>query len=157
MSSRYGTQEMTETIEIQIEDCYPDYAGDREPSIPSLDELSEEDEVMIEMTKDIEKSKYLRERAEKRLNEGDLPEAKKLLWIDRAEVYSLCSSHYHEKKEGAWTGSTEHPTFEELRRNMNERLQSGVPCSSCRHDRIEELKAEIEEEIEISIEVVEDG
>ncbi len=40
---------------------------------------------------------------------------------------------------------------------MQERLSNGVPCSSCRRERINELKEQIEEEIEISIEVVKDG
>lgn len=148
---------MTETVELEIgiEECYPDYAGGREPTIPSRDEW--DDEIAVKMTTDIKKSEFLRERAEGRLNGDDLPQAETLLWVDQAEVYSLCDDHYREKRDGAWTGFTENPNYHELREKMQERLSNGVPCSSCRRERIEKLKAQIEEEIEISIEVVEDG
>ncbi|WP_248911042.1 hypothetical protein [Halocatena marina] len=143
-------------VDLPIEDCYPDVFGE-ETEVPPPDERDETDEVIIEMTVDSKRREVLRDLAEDRLDEDDLPEAETLLWIDQAEVYSLCEGHYLEKCEGAWTGFTENPNYEELRRKMNERLSQGVPCSSCRRDRINELMKQIEDELEISIEVIEDA
>ncbi len=92
----------TVTIDLPIEECYS--GGFTEsPDIPAPEDRDETDEMVISMTKDIKKSEFLRERAEERLNEDDLPQATALLWIDKAEVYSLCDDHYHEKRKGAWT------------------------------------------------------
>lgn len=144
----------TITVEVPIEDCFPDVFGE-ETEIPAPDERDESDEKIIDMTKGIKKSEYLRERAEERLNEENLQEAKKLLWIDQAEVYSVCYSHYEQKRDGEWCGFTENPNYHELREKMQERLSNGVPCSSCRRNRINELKEEVEGEIELEYEVIE--
>lgn len=144
----------TITVEVPIEDCFPDVFGE-ETEIPAPDERDESDEKIIDMTKDIKRSEYLRERAEERLNEKDLQEAEKLLWIDEAEVYSVCYGHYEQKRDGEWSGFTENPNYEELRQKMRERLSEGVPCSSCRSNRINELKEQIEGEVEIGYELIE--
>ncbi|ELZ96210.1 hypothetical protein [Haloferax sulfurifontis] len=135
--------------EVPIQECLN--GKTREES--NLDEDAIED--FVNMTKDIERSRALREVAEERLDEDELPEATTLLWIDAAEVYSLCASCYHENRDGAWTGSTQNPNQFELQQKMNERLEKGVPCSFCKSDRIKELKEEIADEVEVEVVVVE--
>jgi len=135
--------------EIPIQECLN--GKTREES--NLDDEAIED--FVNMTKDIERSRALREVAEDQLDEEELPEATTLLWIDAAEVYSLCGSCYHENRDGAWTGSTQNPNQFELQQKMNERLEEGVPCSFCKSDRIKELKEEIADEVEVEVVVVE--
>lgn len=141
----------TETIqrEVPIQECLN--GKTREES--NLDDEAIED--FVNMTKDIERSRALREVAEERLDEDELPEATTLLWIDAAEVYSLCGSCYHENRDGAWTGSTQNPNQFELQQKMNERLEEGVPCSFCKRDRIKQLKEGIAEEVDVEVVVVE--
>lgn len=81
---------MTESVELElgIEECYPDYAGNREPEIPAPDERDETDEMIISMTIDEKKHEFLREQAEERLNVENIEREERLLWIDEAEVYS---------------------------------------------------------------------
>jgi len=110
---------------------------------------------LVKMTKDIERSRALRELAEERVDDDGLPEATTLLWVDAAEVYCLCASCYREHRDGAWTGSTQNPNQFELQQQMNERLQSGVPCSFCKRDRIKELKEEMASEVDVEVVVVE--
>lgn len=135
--------------EIPIQECLN--GKTREES--NLDDEAIDD--FVNMTKDIERSRALREVAEDQIDEEELPEATTLLWIDAAEVYSLCGSCYHENRDGAWTGSTQNPNQFELQQKMNERLEEGVPCSFCKSDRIKELKEEIAEEVEVEVVVVE--
>jgi len=135
--------------EVSIQECLN--GKTREES--NLDEDAIQD--FVNMTKDIERSRALREVAEERLNEDGLPEATTLLWIDAAEVYSLCASCYHENRNGAWTGSTQNPNQFELQQKMNERLESGVPCSFCKRDRIKQLKEEMAFEVDVEVVVVE--
>jgi len=117
------------------------------------DLYDDEIDAINQMAKDIERSKALRELAEERVDEDALPEATTLLWIDAAEVYSLCASCYHENRDGAWTGSTENPNQFELQQQMNERLESGVPCSFCKRDRINKLKEELANEVDVEVEI----
>lgn len=135
--------------EIPIQECLN--GKTREES--NLDDEAIED--FVNMTKDIERSRALREVAEDQLDEEELPRATTLLWIDAAEVYSLCGSCYHENRDGAWTGSTQNPNQFELQQKMNERLEEGVPCSFCKSDRIKELKEEIADEVDVEVVVVE--
>ena len=135
--------------EVPIQECLNGKTRDES----NLDDEAIKD--FVNMTKDIERSRALREVAEERLDEDDLPEATTLLWIDAAEVYSLCGSCYHENRDGAWTGSTQNPNQFELQQKMNERLEEGVPCSFCKSDRIKELKEEIADEVDVEVVVVE--
>lgn len=139
----------TITREVPIEECL----NGKTRKESGLDDDAIED--FVEWTKDIERSSALRELAEDRLDEDSLPRATTLLWIDAAEVYSLCGSCYHENREGAWTGSTQNPHQFELRQKMQERLEEGVPCSFCKDERIKELKEEISEEINVDVVVIE--
>lgn len=139
----------TITREVPIEECLN--GKTREES--NIDEESIEQ--FVEVTKDIERSEALREVAEERLDEDELPEAETLLWVDAAEVYSLCSACYHENRDGAWTGSTQNPNQFELQQKMNERLEKGVPCTFCKRDRIKELKEELADEVEVEVVIVE--
>jgi TFIIF-interacting CTD phosphatase-like protein len=139
----------TVTREVPIQECLN--GKTREES--NLDD--EAIEGFVNMTKDIERSQALREVAEERLDEDDLPKATTLLWIDAAEVYSLCGSCYHENRDGAWTGSTQNPNQFELQQKMNERLEQGVPCSFCKSDQIKELKEEIADEVDVEVVIVE--
>lgn len=141
----------TETItrEVPIEECLN--GNTREES--GLDDEAIED--FINMTRGIERSEALREVAEERLDEDELPEAETLLWIDAAEVYCLCSACYHENRDGAWTGSTQNPNQFELQQKMNERLEEGVACSFCKRDRIKELKEEIADEVDVEVVILE--
>lgn len=145
---------MTE-VEIPIEECYPDVVG-REKTIPAEDEMTETDETMVEMTKSIKQSEVLRDLAEERLDEDDLPEASRLLWIDAAEVYSVCGGCLYENRDCQWTGFTENPNQDELREAMRDRLDSGVPCTFCRSNRIDDLKEQFADEVEVEIEVIRD-
>lgn len=143
----------TVTREVPIQECLNGKTRKEALENTKLDEDSIED--FVEWTKDIERSRALREVAEERLDEDELPRATTLLWIDAAEVYSLCGSCYHENRDGAWTGSTQNPNQFELQQKMNERLEEGVPCSFCKSDRIKELKEEIEDEVDVEVVVVE--
>lgn len=139
----------TVTREVPIEECLN--GKTREES-----DLEEEHiEEFVNMTKDIERSKALRNEAEETLDEENLPEATTLLWIDAAEVYSLCSQCYHENSDGAWTGSTQNPNQFELQKKMNERLESGVPCSFCKDERVKEIKKELAEQIDVEVVIIE--
>ena len=135
--------------ELPIEECLNGKTRDES----NLDDDAIED--FVAWSKDIKRSEVLRELARERLDEDDLPRADSLLWVDQAEVYALCSGCYYENSDGAWTGSTQNPNYEELRSTMNERLADGCPCAFCKSDRISELKDEIGEEVDVEIEVVE--
>lgn len=135
--------------EVPIQECLN--GKTREES--NLDE--EAIEGFVEWTKDIERSKALREIARDRLDEDEVPQADSLLWVDQAEVYALCSACYFENRDGAWTGSTQNPNYHELQQKMNERLHDGCPCAFCKSDRIDELKEEIAEEVDVEVIVVE--
>ena len=115
----------------------------------------EEIEPFVDLTRDIERSRALREVARDRLDDDDLPEAESLLWVDEAEVYELCPDCYAENRGGAWTGFTEHPNHGELRDTMNDRLKDGVPCSFCKSDRLDELVQELRDEVDVEVVIVE--
>lgn len=122
----------------------------------SLEETSlDEDsiQVLVDMTEDIETSRALREIAEDLVDEDDLPRAKSLLWIDQAEVYSLCHGCYAENSDGAWTGSTTHPDYEKLRKQKLEDLEDGRPCSFCRDERLRDLVSCLEDVVDIEVSV----
>lgn len=139
----------TITREVPIEECLNGKTRDES----GLDTEAIED--FVAWTKDIERSQALTEVAEDHLDEDTLPEASTLLWIDAAEVYSLCSACYHENRDGAGTGSTQNPNQAELREKMHERLDEGVPCTFCKRDRIKELKEELADEVDVEVVVVE--
>jgi len=135
--------------EVPIEECLN--GKTREES--NLDEEAIED--FVSWTKDIERSKALREIARERLEEDGVPEAQSLLWIDAAEVYALCGGCYHENRDGAWTGSTENPNQFELQMELHEKLEEGMPCAFCKSDRIDELKEEVADEVDVEVVIVE--
>jgi hypothetical protein len=139
----------TITREVPIEECLNGKTRDES----GLDADAIED--FVAWTKDIKRSEALREVAEDQLDEDTLPEASTLLWVDAAEVYSLCSACYHENRDGAGTGSTQNPNQAELRETMHERLEEGVPCTFCKRDRIKELKEELADEVDVEVVVVE--
>lgn len=135
--------------EVPIQDCLN--GKTREESNLDDDEIR----VFVDMRKDIERSRALREVAEQQLDEDNLPKATSLLWVDAAEVYALCPYCYHENRDGAWTGSTQNPNQSELRKQMNERIQNGAPCTFCKEERVKELKEEIADEVEVEVVIVE--
>lgn len=135
--------------EVPIEECL----NGRTRAESNLDEEAIEE--FIAWTKDIERSRVLRELARARLDGDECPQADSLLWVDQAEVYALCSACYHENRDGAWTGSTQHPQYHELQQTMHERLRDGCPCAFCKSDRIDEAKDEIADEVAVEVEVVE--
>lgn len=141
----------TETITrgVPIEECLN--GKNRKES--GLDEEAIED--FVAWTKDIERSKALREVARDRLDEDEVPQADSLLWVDQAEVYALCSECCFENRDGQWTGSTQNPNYHELQQKMNERLQDGCPCAFCKSDHVNELKEEIADEVDVEVVVVE--
>ena len=137
------------TVEVPIEECLN---GDtRETS--TLDADSIED--FVAWTKDIERSRALRELATERLDEATVTQAQSLLWVDAAEVYALCGSCYAENRDGAWTGSTLNPDYNELQLHMKQRLENGTPCAFCKDDRVRALKEELKESIDVQVVVVE--
>lgn len=114
------------------------------------DDLPAEDvAALVDLEKDITRSEVLRELAVERLDEDALPEAEHLLWVDQAEVYSLCSACYRDKRDAAWTGFTENPNYDALRRQKQQALREGRPCTDCREERIADLKAELAERVTI--------
>lgn len=146
---------MSTTADITVERTITrhDALGPADP-----DTLADEDvEALVAMEKDIVRSEVLRELAVERLDEDTLPEADSLLWVDQAEVYSLCAACYESKRDAQWTGFTENPHFEELRRQKREALREGRPCTDCREERIKELKAELSERVDIDWTVELDG
>jgi hypothetical protein len=110
---------------------------------------------LVEMTKDIQRSDALDDLARERLDEDTVPEATSLLWVDKAEVYALCGGCYHENRDGAWTGSTSNPNYEDLREHMNQKLREGTPCAFCKSDRVSELKDHLADEYDVEVVVVE--
>lgn len=143
----------TITREVPIEECLNGKTRQEALENTKLDKDSIAD--FVEWTKDIERSKAFREVARERLDEDEVARAESLLWVDQAEVYALCSSCYFENRDGAWTGSTENPHYQELQQKMNERLQDGCACAFCKSDRIDELKEEIADEVDVEVVVVE--
>ena len=139
--------------EVPIEECLNGKTRQEALKNTKLDEESIAD--FVEWTKDIERSKALREVARERLDENDVRRAASLLWVDQAEVYALCSGCYLENRDGAWTGSTQNPHYQELQQKMNEKLQNGCACAFCKSDRIDELKEEIADEVDVDVVVVE--
>jgi len=137
------------TVEVPIEECLN---GDtRETS--TLDADSIED--FVAWTKDIERSRALRELATDRLDEATVTQAQSLLWVDAAEVYALCGSCYAENRDGAWTGSTSNADYDDLAAHMNQRLENGTTCAFCKADRVRALKEELKESIDVQVVVVE--
>jgi hypothetical protein len=123
----------------------------KRPEESNLDD--EAIETFVAMTKDIEVSKTLRELAEDPVDEDDLPKAERLLWIDQAEVYSLCAGCYHENSDGAWTGSTSNPHYADLREQKQQALEEGRPCTFCRDEREKSIKEDLAEEIDVEVTV----
>jgi hypothetical protein len=143
-----STADTPDSIDIEI--THEEAFGPLDPD--GLDD--DERQMWVDMEADIQVSRALRELAEERLDEDDVPEADHLLWIDEAEVYSLCTPCYEQKADAAWTGATTHPHHDRLRRKMQERLHEGTPCSDCKDERIRELKDEIEDEVDVEVTVV---
>lgn len=120
------------------------------------DELPEDEvEKFVELEKDFERRDLLKEAARELLDEEDIRQADRLLWIDQCEVYSLCQEHYRAKSEGAWTGFSEHRNFREFQQQMRERLEEGVPCVDCKQARIEAIADEIEDIVDVEVSVIE--
>jgi len=69
--------------EVSIQECLNGKTRDES----NLNENTIEE--FVKMTKDIERSRALRELAEERADDDELPEATTLLWVDAAEVYCL--------------------------------------------------------------------
>jgi hypothetical protein len=137
---------------ISIEITHEEAFGSLDPA--DLDD--DERQMWVDMEADIQRSEALREIAEEQLDEDDLPEAKHLLWIDEAEVYSLCPPCYDKKADAAWTGGTEHPHHARLRSKMEEGLAKGTPCVDCKDGRVRELKEELAEQIDVEVTLVDD-
>lgn len=129
--------------------------GDTREEIDLDDEYVD---MFIEWEESLTTDEIYRKLARKRLDDDDVPQAEELLWIDQAEVYSVCPDCYLQHKSDQWTGSTQNSDYAKLRRGMLERLDEGVPCSKCRKARVETLQAELEasDEIEVQVEVVEE-
>jgi hypothetical protein len=123
----------------------------KRPEESNLDD--EAIETFVAMTKDIEVSKTLRELAEDLVDEDELPEADSLLWVDQAEVYSLCAACYHENRNGAWTGSTSNPHYADLREQKQQALEEGRPCTFCRDERVKSIKVDLDKEIDVEVTV----
>jgi hypothetical protein len=137
------------TVEVPIEECL----NGKTRAESDLDEDAIED--FVEWTKDIERSSKLREIARERVDDDTLPEAETLLWIDQAEVYALCRACYRENSDGAWTGTTSNPNYDELKQKMNQRLSDGCACAFCKSDRIDEKKEQIKDEIDVDVVIIE--
>jgi hypothetical protein len=114
----------------------------------------DEREMWVDLEADIQTSEALREIALDQLDEDDIPEASHLLWVDEAEVYPLCLPCYEQKADAAWTGGTKHPHHDRLRQTMREKLAAGTSCSDCKHDRVEELKADLNDQIDVEVTLV---
>jgi len=97
--------------------------------------------------------KVVQRLAEDLVDEDDLPEADSLLWVDQAEVYSLCSSCYFENRDGAWTGSTQNPYYADLREKKQQALEEGRPCTFCRDERVKTLKEYLAEQVDVEVTV----
>lgn len=137
------------TVEVPIEQALN---GDTREESNLTDE---EIEPFLDLTRDIEQSKALREEANERLDEDDLTDADRLLWIDEAEVYTVCKSHFFDNIDGQWTGFTENPNFEELEERMHERVAEGVPCEFCKIEREKALADELADEVDVEVVFVE--
>jgi len=144
------TTDVPDSIDIEI--THEEAFGPLDPA--DLDE--DERQMWVDMEADIQRSEALREIAEEQLDEDDIPEAKHLLWIDEAEVYSLCPPCYDRKADAAWTGGTEHPHHGRLRSKMEERVAEGAPCTDCKDARVRELKADLEEQIDVEVTLADD-
>jgi hypothetical protein len=136
---------------LDVESPIEEALNGKRPAESNLDDEAIED--FVEWTKDIEVSQALRELAEDCVDEDDLPEAERLLWIDQAEVYSICSSCYHENRDGAWTGSTQNPHYQNLREKKQQALEEGRPCTFCRDERVKSIKEDLAEEIDVEVTV----
>lgn len=139
--------------QVPIEECLNGKTRQEALENTELDEDAVSD--FVEWTKDIERSRALRELARDRLDEDGVPEADTLLWVDEAEVYPLCRVCYSSNQDGAWTGSTQNPDFDELQWKMSQRLEEGCPCAFCKSDRIDELKEEIADEVDVEVVIIE--
>lgn len=142
-------EDAPESIEIEV--SIEEALGGHDPEDLNLEE--EELESWIGFEADLQTRSRLREIARELIDDSEIPEARSLLWIDRAEVYTLCGGCYHANREGAWTGSTSNPDYEQLREHMHRKLEDGTPCAFCRSDRLDEIVDRLEDEIEISVEV----
>jgi hypothetical protein len=146
---------MTETADIpdtlDVEFPIEEALNGKHPAESNLDDEAIED--FIAMTKDIEVSQALRNLAEDLVDEDDLPEADSLLWVDQAEVYSLCASCYHENRDGAWTGSTQNPHYQKLWDKKQQALEEGRPCTFCRDERVKALKEDLAEQVDVEVTV----
>ena len=140
------------TVEVPIEEALN--GKTREEALETgHDEDSIED--FVEMTRDIERDRALRDLAKERVDKDDVPRAESLLWIDEAEVYSLCGRHYFEKRDGAWTGSTTYEKHAELRRQKEEDLREGRHCSECYYERVKAVQEELAGEVDVEVEIIE--
>ena len=95
--------------------------------------LSEETvDAWVRLEADLEANSALKARARDRVDEAALPDATQILWIDEGEAYLLCDDCYASKQDRAWTGTTEHPHFEDLVAKLNAQLDDGTACQQCR-------------------------
>ena len=143
------TPDIPDTLDVEfpIEEAL----NGKRPEESNLDDEAIED--FVAMTKDIEISKALCDLAEDHVDEDDLPEADSLLWIDPAEVYSLCAGCYHENRNGAWTGSTSNPHYAEFQQQKQQALEEGRPCTFCRDERVKALKESLAEQVDVEVTV----
>lgn len=140
-----GTETETVSITVNLRDAL----GGVDPG--DLDDCTVEGALDLET--DLAKERALRKRARDRLDVATVTRAKRLLWIDEAEVYAVCDDCYEDNRDGAWTGSTEHPHYQDLMDDMCEKLEDGAPCAFCKTERVDDLVADLAERIEFDVTV----
>jgi len=143
------TADIPDTLDVEFP--IKEALNGKRPEESNLNDEAIED--FVEWTKDIEISKALRDLAEDLVDDDDLPEADSLLWVDQAEVYSLCAACYHENCDGAWTGSTANPHYAELQHQKQQALEEGRPCTFCRDERVKALKEDLAEQVDVEVTV----
>jgi hypothetical protein len=118
--------------------------------LPPFDDPADR-ESYLEMEREFARDDALATLATNILDEDAVSEATSLLWVDQAEVYCCCPAHYHEHRDGAWTGGTEHPHYERFKRKMYERLEAGAPCSFCKRERRREIEAQLDAQVTVTV------
>lgn len=116
--------------------------------------LSEETvDAWVRLEADLEANSVLKDRARERVSEAALPDATHILWIDEGEAYLLCDDCYASKQDRAWTGTTEHPHFEDLVAKLNAQLDDGTACQQCRSDAVSGLAETLREHVGVDVTV----
>lgn len=141
----------TITEEITIEDCLQGIPKDAS----DLDD--EAIQTFVDSYKQDVRDDIVSSIAAQQRNPDLLPEASRLFWEGPITVWACCEACYRERSDEEWTGSVDDRLQYSKRRAAQQRIEDGAPCTLCKRERLQELREEIADGVEIEVVVVDNS